>query len=70
MTDEIYSGLSQKIDILIHLIAFQITDGMTIKDAAPLLNRLGMESSAIAIVLDSTTNTVTTRISEAKRNPK
>lgn len=67
MEDENYSELNKKIDVLIQLIAYQLTDGMTITDAAPLLNRLGMETSSIAIVLDSTTNTVSARISEAKR---
>ena len=68
MDAEDISELGRKLDIVMRLLAFQLEDGMTGAEAAPLLNRLGMGNSDIADVIGSTTKTVRARISESKKS--
>jgi DNA-directed RNA polymerase specialized sigma24 family protein len=43
---------------------------MTLSEGAPLLRRLGFNSSEIAEIYDSTSNTVNVRLAEAKKKKK
>lgn len=59
--------LARAMNLVANLIAYQIAGSMTVAQGAPLLDRLGMEPSEIAKVLDSTPNAVSARIGEAKK---
>ncbi len=59
--------MDRKLNILINLMAYQIVGAMTLAEGAPILRRLGMSPADIATVFDSTTESVRTRLKEAKR---
>jgi hypothetical protein len=65
--DEIFSILNRKLSIIIQLEAYRLVGQMTITEGAPILKRLGLDSSEIASVFDTTAGTVNTRLSEAKK---
>lgn len=67
MSEEKNNQLIKEIQIMNNLLAYSICKDMTVTDAAPLLSRLGMEPKEIAIVMDSTSNAVSARISESKK---
>lgn len=60
--------LLQRIQTLNNLLAYLVCKDMTITDAAPLLDRLGMEPKEIANIMNSTVNTINVRISESKHS--
>ena len=62
--------LLRRLDTLISLISYQTVEKKTLTEGAPLLKRLGLTASEIAAVYDSTTNTVSVRLAEAKRKQK
>lgn len=62
--------LLRRLDTLISLISYQTVQKKTLTEGAPLLKRLGLTASEIAAVYDSTTNTVSVRLAEAKRKQK
>ncbi len=64
---ETLSTLSRRLAVLIHLMAYQMVQGKTLAEAAPVLRRLGLTPGEIATVFDTTALTVSVRISEAKR---
>lgn len=64
------SDLARALNRLATLLAYQIAGSMTVAEGAPLLDRLGMDSSQIAKVLDTTPNAVNARIGEAKRKKR
>ncbi len=64
---ELLSALNNRIFTLISLMAFQVAEGKTLAEAAPLLKRLGLSQSEIATVLDSTSHIVSVRLAEAKK---
>lgn len=67
--DEILASIDRKLSILIHLEAYRLVGQMTITEGAPILKRLGLSSSEIASVFDTTAGTVKVRLSEAKKKP-
>jgi DNA-directed RNA polymerase specialized sigma24 family protein len=68
MTEEVdLHELDRKINALLRLFAYSVCAEMTVTEAAPLLDRLGLSAGEIADVMDSTPNTVRVRISEAKK---
>jgi hypothetical protein len=60
-------SIDRKLGVLISLIAYQIAEGKTVAEGAPVLKRLGLSSSEIADVFDSTAKAVSVRIAEAKK---
>jgi len=69
MSDEsdVLTAIDRKLGILMHLEAYRIISEMTITEGAPVLKRLGMKPSEIAAVFDTTSKTVSVRLSESKR---
>lgn len=69
MEDKQFEMLSKKLDEIVTLLALD-KDKLSEKtksDAIVYLSELGLNNSTIALVVDSTPNTVAVRISEAKR---
>lgn len=62
--------LESKIDLLIRLFAAQCVGEKGKNEAIRTLGRLGMERNEIAAVCDTTVNTVSVRLSEAKKAAK
>jgi predicted RNA polymerase sigma factor len=60
-------SIDRKLSVLIALTAYQIAEGKTVAEGAPVLKRLGLSASEIADVFDSTANAVNVRIAEAKK---
>jgi hypothetical protein len=59
--------LNRRLTILSNLLGYQIAQGKTLSEGAPILRRLGLTSSEIAIIFDSTPGAVSVRLAEAKR---
>jgi len=57
----------RKLSIIVNLLAFQLTQGKKLAEAAPLLKRLGMSNAEIGLVFDSPPNVVRARLTEKKR---
>ncbi len=68
--EKILLSVDRKLSTLILLEAYRLVGQMTITEGAPILKRLGLESSEIASVFDTTSGTVNTRLSEAKKKSK
>jgi DNA-directed RNA polymerase specialized sigma24 family protein len=68
--DEILDTVDRKLAILIKLAAYQLAQGKSLAEAAPVLRRLGLNASDIAAVFDSTTNTVNVMVSKGKKKKK
>ncbi|TMJ07794.1 MAG: hypothetical protein E6G98_13245 [Bacillati bacterium ANGP1] len=64
---EILNTLNRRLAVLIHLMAYEMVQGKTLAEAAPVLRRLGLTPGEIATVFDSTAQVVSVRVSEAKR---
>lgn len=65
--NELLVSINRKLSIIIQLEAYKLVSGMTITEGAPILKRLGFDSSEIASVFDTTAGTVKVRLSEAKK---
>jgi hypothetical protein len=59
--------LNRKLDLVIHLLAYQLVSGKTLSNGAPILRRLGLTAAEIAAVFDTTPNTVNVRLTESKK---
>jgi len=70
MEDEILQSIDRKLTVLISLTAYRIAEGKTVAEGAPVLKRLGLKSSEIADVFDSTAKAVSVRIAEAKKKTR
>jgi len=60
-------SIDRKLTVLIQLNAYQVTQGMRLAEAAPILKRLGLSNSEIAMVFDSPANVVRARLTERKK---
>jgi DNA-binding transcriptional regulator YiaG len=67
--DEVLVSINHKLSILINLEAYKLVGQMTVTEGAPILKRLGLSSSEIASVFNTSTGTVKVRLSEAKKKP-
>jgi hypothetical protein len=65
--EDILSSIDRKLTILMHLEAYLLIGDKTITEGAPILKRLGMKPSEIAAVFDTTSRTVSVRLSESKK---
>ena len=69
--DQSLKDLSERLDILIRLMALAIApEAMPLKDKALRLSKAGMTPKAIAELFDTTPNTVSVALSTAKRKSK
>jgi len=67
---DVLSSVDRKLTTMSNLIAYQIVQGMTIAEGAPILKRLGLTATEIAAVFDSTANAISVRLAEAKKKPQ
>jgi len=65
--DESMTEVSQKLQLIARLTAFQIAGKMKLAEGAPLLKRLGFNNIEIALIFDSTPKAVSVRLAESKR---
>jgi hypothetical protein len=63
-------SIDRKLSLAINLLAYQIVQGKTIAEGAPLLKRLGFTQNEIAEVFDSTANAIGVRLAEAKKKSR
>lgn len=61
------SGIEQRMDAIICLLAAPIVNGKTLAETVPVLSRLGLDRNQIAAVCNTTPETVSVRLAEAKR---
>ena len=65
--EDLLSAIDRKLSILMHLEGYRLIGDMTITEGAPILKRLGMKPSEISAVFDTTSRTVSVRLSESKK---
>ncbi|MBE3142339.1 MAG: sigma-70 family RNA polymerase sigma factor [Planctomycetes bacterium] len=65
----VLASIDRKLGVLIGLAAYTNVKGMTVAQGAPILRRLGLSQAEIAAVFDTTANSVSVRLAEAKRKP-
>lgn len=66
--DDRIANLEAKLDIILRLLALQaIKDAQTVKEKAVLLNKAGITSREIAGLCDTTPNTISVALSNAKK---
>ncbi len=70
MDSQLLESIERKLAVLIALMAYQIAEGKTVAEGAPVLKRLGLTPSEIADVFDSTAKAVSVRIAEAKKRAR
>jgi DNA-directed RNA polymerase specialized sigma24 family protein len=66
-TQNSLGAIDKKLKTLINLIAYQIAQGKTLAESAPVLRRLGITPSEIAAIFGSTSGAVSVRLAEAKK---
>ena len=67
LDDERWEYLKNRLDILIRLLGMTIGVGLPTAERAPMLQRAGLDRSAIAAVCDATVEAISVRLAEAKR---
>ena len=67
MDAEGLQNLDKKIDVLLRILAYQIVEGKTLSQGAPILKRLGLSNTDIATIFDTSYKTVSVRLAEAKK---
>jgi DNA-directed RNA polymerase specialized sigma24 family protein len=65
--DERWRLLDEKLDTLIRLLGMTIGVGLPTAERAPMLQRAGLDRSAIAAVCGASVEAVSVRLAEAKR---
>jgi hypothetical protein len=58
---------SEKLDLIIRLLAANVGPALSVAERAPMLRRLGLDLATIAVVCNTTTNSVSVRLAEARR---
>jgi hypothetical protein len=67
MNEQTAISIDRRLSVVILLLAYQMTEGKTLAEGAPLLNRLGLSNAEIADVFDSPANVVRARLTEKKK---
>jgi hypothetical protein len=67
MDSERWEILDNKLDTLIRLLGMTIGVGLPTAERAPMLQRAGLDRSAIAAVCDASVEAISVRLAEAKR---
>jgi len=70
MSDALTEMISEKLDILIKLMAISALSGKAQKEQIELLGKAGLPPKAIAELLGTTGNTVSVTLSRMKRSSK
>jgi len=69
--DDRIARLEAKMDNVIRLLALQlISKEQTVRERAILLSKAGLSSREIAVLCDTTTNTISVALSQAKKESK
>lgn len=58
------------LQVLMKLVAYQIVQGKTLTEGAPILRRLGLSNLQIAEIFDSSAKIVSVRLAESKKKRK
>lgn len=66
---ETVSGIEQRLDTIIQLLAGPIVQGKNVKDSVRALAEVGIDASLIAAICHTERKTVAARLSEIKREP-
>jgi DNA-directed RNA polymerase specialized sigma24 family protein len=65
------ANVEAKLDMILRLLALQaIKDAQTVKEKAVLLSKAGISSREIATLCDTTPNTISVALSNAKKGGK
>lgn len=68
---EAMERLEAKLDVMIRLLAMQLAaGGQTVREKAVLLNKAGLSVKDIAGLCDTTPNTISVALSNAKKEKK
>jgi hypothetical protein len=70
LDDEHWRNLEDKIDILIRLLGMNVGVGLPTTERAPMLQRAGLDRSAIADICDASVAAISVRLTEAKRKKR
>jgi hypothetical protein len=65
--DESLKTLQNKLDTLIRLLGMTVGVGLPTAERAPMLQRAGLDRSAIAAVCGASVEAISVRLAEAKR---
>jgi DNA-binding NarL/FixJ family response regulator len=67
VADADFTEFSQKLDLLIRLVALSLADGKRQSDQILLLSRAGLTPREVADLLDTSANTVSVELSRLRR---
>ncbi len=67
-SDKDLRDLTRQLNIIVRLLAYQIVSTKNVTQGAPILKRLGLSLSEIADIYASTPNSISVRLSEARRS--
>lgn len=70
MTNEQFTEILNKLDMLTRLVALNLLEGKKQQEQIILLNRVGLEPKEIAEMLDTTPNTVRVTLSKLRKSKK
>ena len=70
MSEKVLQDISDKLDIIVRLIASKSIEEKSKTDSIVTLGTMGLDGKLIAEVVGTTTRTVSTRLSEAKKKAK
>jgi|GEM_PF-3578456 hypothetical protein len=64
---ETLKTIEKQLANITNLLAYQMVEGKTLAESAPVLRRLGITPSEIAAIFGSTAGAVSVRLAEAKK---
>ncbi len=64
---ETVASIDRKLSVVVRSLAYQITQGKKLAEAAPILKRLGLTNLEIGGVFSSPANVVRARLTEKKK---
>jgi hypothetical protein len=64
---ETIASIDRRLLVVVQLLAYQITQGKKLAEAAPILKRLGLTNVEIGEVFNSPANVVRARLTEKKK---
>jgi hypothetical protein len=67
MEEKDLKAIDSKLEMILRVVAWSAVDGKTLAESASVLSRLGLDRNQIAAICDTTPQTVSVRLSEAKR---
>lgn len=70
MSENNLKSIESKLDIIIKILASNISEGKSQTESILNLSKLGLDRNAIADIVGATPSTVSVRMSEAKKSKK